>query len=115
MKIYINSQKQIRAVQSNGNDTSLTEITVDDDFLEGLSDAVKCGYCYDAGTDENGNPYVAVYPYKDLAMLEAIQQQYEAYSAETEMLRRENKALRDENAELMVAVSNIIGGETNVE
>lgn len=78
MKIYINSEHQIKALRVNdtGDDT-LTEIEVEDDFLQGFCDTMIKAFCYHKWTDENGSEQLSVYPYKDFSVMESIQQEHE--------------------------------------
>lgn len=55
-----------------------TMTAVETDFFDGKCDAFVEGYCYD---NRDG---VQVYPWKDYAILEAYQQQYERDAAERE-------------------------------
>lgn len=77
MKIYINNLHQIKAIGvNNTGDETLTEKEVEDDFLSGYCDTVKCAFCYHEWTDEEGCKYLSIYPYKDWAVMESIQQEY---------------------------------------
>lgn len=76
MKIFVNSNHQIKALRINDSgDDTLTEIEVTDDFLQGHCDTVIKSFCHEIGTDENGITQVSTYPYKDFSMLECIQEQ----------------------------------------
>lgn len=76
MKIYVNSQHEIKALRINdtGNN-ALTEIDVPDDFLQGYCDTVIKSFCHKICTDEGGHIQESTYPYKDFSMLECIQEQ----------------------------------------
>ena len=81
MKIYINELHQIKAVGTNNTgDKTLKE--VEDDFLQGYCDTVKCAFCYHEWTDEEGRQCLSVYPYKDWAVMESIQQEYDLREAQ---------------------------------
>lgn len=76
MKIYVNSLHQIVALRVNdtGDDT-LKEIEVPDDFLKPYCDTLIKSFCYQECQDDNGNPVVSIYPFKDFSMLMSIQEQ----------------------------------------
>lgn len=84
MKIYINSEHQIKAVKHNDTgDYTLTEIEVEDDFLAGYCDTLLKAFCYHKWKDENGNEMLSVYPYKDFSVMESIQQEHEVQERQT--------------------------------
>lgn len=97
MKIYINEFYQIKAIGVNntGNDI-LTEIEVEEDFLPGYCDTVKKGFCYEESVDENGTKCVSVYPYKDFAMLESIQEQNDLREKSEKQLTSTQLALTEQ-------------------
>lgn len=77
MKIYVNSGHQIKAVRVNDTgDSTLTEIIVEDNFLEGFCDSVIKSFCYQVWKDGDGNQQVSTYPYKDFSVLETIQEEH---------------------------------------
>lgn len=76
MKIFINDSDQIKAVRTNDTgDETLTEIEVEDSFLQGYCDTVMKAFCYHRFHDDKGGSGVSVYPYKDFSLLESIQEQ----------------------------------------
>lgn len=78
MKIYINNLHQIKAVNENTTgDNTLKEIEVEDNFLEGWCDTVKCAFCYHEWVDDDGHQCLSVYPYKDFAVMESIQREHD--------------------------------------
>lgn len=100
MKIYINEFNQIKAVRVNdtGMDT-LSEIEVEDDFLSGYCDTVIKGFCYEVVVNDDGTKTISVYPYKDLALLESLQEQYE-----------ENLILQEELTNTQLALAELYEG-----
>ena len=67
MKIYINSNYEIKAINS-ADDETLTEIEVDRELVFGnMSDFMILNYCY----KPSNNGY-SVYPAKDYSMLELL-------------------------------------------
>lgn len=70
MKIYINSNYEIKAINSTDDET-LTEIEVDRELVFGnMSDFMILNYCYKPS--ETG---YSVYPSKDYSMLELLDSQ----------------------------------------
>lgn len=86
MKIYINEHHEIKAVRVNDTGFELTEIEVEDDFLQGFCNSVIKAFKYHKWTDEYGNEFLSVYPYKDFAVMESIQQEHDAQEAQAEEL-----------------------------
>ena len=85
MKIYVNSLHQIMGIRKRpewDTESTLKEIKVEDDFLQGYCDTVKCAFCYHEWTDEEGRRCLSVYPYKDWAVMESIQQEYDLREAQ---------------------------------
>lgn len=75
MKIYINELHQIKAVRVNNTGLKLKEIEVPDDFMTGHSDVFIKSYCYQEFIGEDGQiTGVSVYPYKDLALMESLEE-----------------------------------------
>lgn len=68
--IYIDSENKCHVT----NDGTMT--AVETDFFDGKCDAFVEGYCCAVGDG------VAIYPWKDSAILEAYQEQYETTNAE---------------------------------
>lgn len=87
MKIYINEQHQIKAIRFNDTgDNALTEMEVDDGFLQGFCDSVIKAFCYHKWKDENNNELLSVYPYKDFELLMSIQAEHDTQEAQVEEL-----------------------------
>ena len=75
MKIYVDEQHQIKAVHKNDTGMELKEIEVSDDFMQGQSDVFIKAYCYQEYTNEEGKVTgVSIYPYKDLALMESLEE-----------------------------------------
>ena len=71
MKIYINSNYEIKAINSTTDDLTLTEIEVDRELVFGnMSDFMILNYCYKPS--DNG---YSIYPSKDYSMLELLDSQ----------------------------------------
>jgi hypothetical protein len=70
--IYIDSDNKCHVT----NDGTMTAVEVRD-FFDGKCDAFVEGYCCEVG--ETGT---AIYPWRDSAILEAYQEQYETTNAE---------------------------------
>lgn len=97
MKIYINSNYEIKAIDSTNNET-LTEIEVDREFVFGnMSDFMILNYCYKPS--ENG---YSIYPAKDYSILELLDNTENKIS----ILEEENEKLKIEqeqqNEEILV-------------
>ncbi len=75
IKIYVDGFNQIQAVNKNDTeDDTLKEYEVDDSLFNGWCSEVIKGFCYEVFEDGS---LKAVYPYKDINMLMAIQNIYE--------------------------------------
>lgn len=75
MKIYVNTQHQIKALRINDTGLTLKEIEVSDDFMAGHSDVFIKSYCYQEFIGEDGEiTGVSIYPYKDLAIMESVEE-----------------------------------------
>lgn len=86
MKIYINSNYEIKSINST-DDNTLTEIEVDREEIFGnKSDFMILNYCYKQ--DDNG---YSIYPAKDYSMLEMLDNTENKIS----ILEEENKSLLD--------------------
>ena len=96
MKIYINEQFEIKAINQN-EDNSLTEIEIDREFLFGdKSDFMILNYCYKPS--ENG---YSVYPSMDYNILKLLDTQI---ISKLSLLEEENHALRQELAIMKMGV-----------
>lgn len=99
MKIYINSNYEIKAINST-DDTSLTEIEVDRELVFGnMSDFMILNYCYKPS--DNG---YSVYPAKDYSMLELLDSIVDKISS----LKSENESLKRELALTQSAINNML-------
>ena len=81
MKIYINDLHQIVGLRVRPDwdtENELKEREVEDTFLLGYCDAVIKSFCYHEWEDDEGNKLLSVYPYKDFALLESIQEEHDA-------------------------------------
>ena len=75
MKVYVNSEHQIKAVCVNNTGLELKEIEVPDDFMKGKSDVFIKSYCYEEFVGEDGEIIgVSIYPYKDLGLMESLEE-----------------------------------------
>lgn len=75
MKIYVNEQHQIKALRINDTGLDLKEIEVPDDFMLGHSDIFIKSYCYREIIGDDGEiTGVSIYPYKDLALMESLEE-----------------------------------------
>lgn len=98
MKIYINSNYEIKAINST-DDLTLTEIEIDrEDVFGNMSDFMILNYCYKPS--DNG---YSVYPAKDYSMLELLDSQLvnkiSILEAENEKLKVEQE---QQNEEILV-------------
>lgn len=98
MKIYINSNYEIKAINSTDDET-LTEIEVDRELVFGsMSDFMILNYCYKPS--DNG---YSVYPAKDYSMLELLDSQLvnkiSILEGENEKLKLEQE---QQNEEILV-------------
>ena len=97
MKIYINSNYEIKAINQS-KDTSLNEIDIDRELVFGdKSDFMILNYCYKPS--ENG---YSIYPAKDYSMLEMLdntENKISILEAENEKLKVEQE---QQNEEILV-------------
>lgn len=107
MKIYINSNYEIKAI-NQCKDSSLTEIEVDrEDVFGNMSDFMILNYCYKPS--EFG---YSVYPSKDYSMLELLDSQL---VNKISILTEENEKLKQELALTQDAVNEILFMTMNME
>ena len=107
MKIYINSNYEIKAINSTDDET-LTEIEVDRELVFGnMSDFMILNYCYKPS--DNG---YSVYPAKDYSMLELLDSQL---VNKISILTEENEKLKQELALTQDAVNEILFMMMNME
>ena len=100
MKIYINSNCEIKAINST-TDEALTEIEVDRELVFGnMSDFMILNYCYKPS--DNG---YSVYPSKDYSMLELLDSQL---VNKISILEAENETLKQELALTQDVVNNMM-------
>ena len=100
MKIYINSNYEIKAINST-TDESLTMYEVDRDLVfGGMSDFMILNYCYKPS--EFG---YSMYPSKDYSMLELLDKNV---INKINSLEEENKILKKELAVMQSAVNEIL-------
>ena len=111
MKIYINENYEIKAINST-DDTSLIEIEVNrDDVFGGKSDFMILNYCYKQ--DENG---YSIYPASDYSKL--VEEDYKIKIDESQkkisILESENKILKQELSITQDAVNELIFNSLNI-
>ena len=111
MKIYINSNYEIKAINST-NDDSLTEIEIDKNLAFGnMSDFMILNYCYKQ--DENG---YSIYPASDYSKL--VEEDYKIKIDETQkkvsILEAENKTLKQELSITQDAINELIFNSLNI-
>ena len=107
MKIYINSNYEIKAINST-TDEFLTEIEVDRELVFGdMSDFMILNYCYKPS--DNG---YSVYPSKDYSMLELLDSQL---VNKISILTEENENLKQELALTQDAVNEMLFMMMNME
>ena len=107
MKIYINSNYEIKAIDFT-DDLTLTEIEVDRELVFGtMSDFMILNYCYKPS--EYG---YSVYPAKDYSMLELLDSQL---VNKISILTEENENLKQELALTQDAVNEILFMMMNME
>ena len=111
MKIYINKNNEIKAINST-DDTSLIEIEVNrDDVFGDKSDFMILNYCYKQ--DENG---YSIYPASDYSKL--VEEDYKIKIDETQkkvsILEAENEALKQELSITQDAVNELIFNSLNM-
>lgn len=100
MKIYINSNYEIKAINST-DDLTLTEIEIDrEDVFGDKSDFMILNYCYKPS--ETG---YSVYPAKDYSMLELLDSQL---VNKISILTEENEKLKQELALTQDVVNNMM-------
>ena len=105
MKIYVNVNNEIKAINST-DDTSLIEIEVDREEVFGdMSDFMILNYCYKQ--DENG---YSIYPASDYSKL--VEEDYRLKVDETQkkvsILEAENETLKQELSITQDAVNELI-------
>ena len=107
MKIYINSNYEIKAIDFT-DDLTLTEIEVVRELVFGnMSDFMILNYCYKPS--DNG---YSVYPAKDYSMLELLDSQL---VNKISILTEENEKLKQELALTQDAVNEILFMMMNME
>ena len=105
MKIYINSNYEIKAINSTTDET-LQEIEVDRELTFGtMSDFMILNYCYKPS--ENG---YSIYPAKDYSTLELLDNTENKIS----ILEEENKTLKQELSITQDAVNELIFNSLNI-
>ena len=111
MKIYINENYEIKAINST-DDELLEEIEVDRELVFGdMSDFMILNYCYKQ--DENG---YSIYPASDYSKL--VEEDYKIKIDETQkkvsILEAENKTLKQELSITQDAVNELIFNSLNM-
>lgn len=111
MKIYINKDNEIKAINST-NDTSLIEIEVNRDEVFGdKSDFMILNYCY--RQDENG---YSIYPSRNYS--DIVEEDYRLKIDESRkkisILEAENKALKQELSITQDAINELIFNSLNI-
>ena len=107
MKIYINSNYEIKAINST-DDSTLTEIEINrEDVFGNMSDFMILNYCYKPS--DNG---YSIYPAKDYSMLELLDSQL---VNKISILTEENEKLKQELALTQDAVNEILFMMMNME
>ena len=111
MKIYINENYEIKAINST-NDNSLIEIEIDRELVFGdKSDFMILNYCYKQ--DENG---YSIYPASDYSKL--VEEDYKIKIDESQkkisILEAENKTLKQELSITQDAVNELIFNSLNM-
>ena len=105
MKIYINSNYEIKAINSTADET-LIEIEVDRELVFGnMSDFMILNYCYKPS--ENG---YSIYPAKDYSILELLDKTENKIS----ILEAENETLKQELSITQDAVNELIFNSLNM-
>ena len=100
MKIYINSSYEIKAINQS-EDTLLTEIEIDRDSVFGdKSDFMILNYCYKPS--ENG---YSIYPATDYNIIKLLD---EHLVNKISILEKDNKALKEELAQIQVSLASLI-------
>ena len=99
MKIYINSNYEIKAINSTTDET-LTEIEVDRESVFGnMSDFMILNYCYKSS--DNG---YSIYPAKDYSLLELLDNQL---VNKISILECENKALKEGLTQIQTSIASL--------
>ena len=107
MKIYINSNYEIKAINQS-EDNSLIEIEIDRDLVFGdKSDFMILNYCYKPS--ENG---YSVYPAKDYSTLELLDKNIVSKKL---ALQEENQALREELTQIQTSIVSLTSLITTLE
>ena len=111
MKIYINKNNEIKAINST-NDDSLTEIEIDKNLAFGnMSDFMILNYCYKQ--DQTG---YSIYPVSDYSKL--VEEDYKIKIDESQkkksILEAENKTLKQELSITQDAVNELIFNSLNM-
>ena len=107
MKIYINSNYEIKAINQS-EDNSLIEIEIDRDLVFGdKSDFMILNYCYKPS--ENG---YSVYPAKDYSTLELLDKNI---VSKILALQEENQALREELTQIQTSIVSLTSLITTLE
>ena len=111
MKIYINKNNEIKAINST-DDTSLTEIEVDrEEVFSNMSDFMILNYCY----KEDSCDYI-IYPTSDYSKL--VEEDYKIKIDESQkkisILEAENKILKQELSITQDAVNELIFNSLNM-
>ena len=99
MKIYINEQFEIKAINQN-EDNSLTEIDIDRELVFGdKSDFMILNYCYQPS--DNG---YSVYPSIDYNTIKMLDTQI---ANKISILECENKALKEELTQIQTSIASL--------
>ena len=111
MKIYINENYEIKAINST-DDASLIEIEVDRNLVfKNMSDFMILNYCYKQ--DENG---YSIYPASNYSKL--VEEDYRLKIDESQkkisILEAENKALKQELSITQDAINELIFNSLNI-
>ena len=111
MKIYINSNYEIKAI-NHTDDISFIEIEIDkEEVFRDMSDFMILNYCYKQG--ENG---YSIYPASDYSKL--VEEDYKIKIDETQkkvsILEAENEALKQELSITQDAVNELIFNSLNM-
>ena len=111
MKIYINENHEIKAINST-NDDSLTEIEIDKNLAFGnMSDFMILNYCYKE--DKNG---YSIYPARNYS--DIVEEDYKIKVDESQkkisILEAENKILKQELSITQDAVNELIFNSLNI-
>ena len=111
MKIFINENYEIKAINSD-NDATLNEIEVDREIVFGnMSDFMILNYCYKQ--DENG---YSIYPASDYSKL--LEEDYKIKIDESQkkisILEAENKILKQELSITQDAINELIFNSLNM-